>query len=275
MVGNSEIEMFLGSIQKQTNLSDWGDQQFLVPLRKLVEAFEESYQLQSAEGEVFLFEMRRLLTNRLVIQNELKRRPDILEIPIEQPLFILGLPRSGTTLLHHLLAQDPAARAPLFWEMLWPVPVGGLGNQGNRGHDPRIAWAEHMIKKIDNPKEIHELKATNPEECHVLLMNTFMCPTFYLRWNVPSYFEWLKQQDMTSAYGYYKVLLQILLRTKSGNHFVLKDPAHLDFLENIAEVFPNAKFIWLHRDPSKVVPSFFNLMQKCFRKDYTITDAIS
>ena len=128
------IKTLIDSIQKQTKLSDWGDKQFLVPLMKLGEAFfeEETNEKRKPSAETFWNDIRRLLTNRLLVQNELNLHPDILEIPIERPLFIIGALRSGTTLLHHLLAQDPLARAPLYWEMLFPVPYEGLANLAQR-----------------------------------------------------------------------------------------------------------------------------------------------
>jgi hypothetical protein len=264
LMSKSEIEKVIddkmNSIKAQVNLTDWGDLSFRIPLAKLIEAFEKENPSQDVY-QGFMDEISRLLTNRLLVQNEINLHPEILRTPVERPLFIIGLGRTGSTLLHNLLAQDPQARTPLIWEMLWPLPYKHL-NDFKDNNDQRLKWAEELVATTPPQLKImHEIKVNGPDECSHLMKHTFMTLSFCYFFNVPSYFIWLFKQDQTEAYRYYKKLLQLLLWQKPANHLVLKDPLHLCNLTTLAKVFPGANFIWLHRDPAKVVSSLYSMNQ--------------
>lgn len=177
-----------------------------------------------------------------------------------RPLFVTGLPRTGTTLLHGLLAQDPAARAPLNWEMLYPSPaVAG----GNHQSDQRIAMAERQIRWFyrlaPDFRRIHPIGARLPEECLILTSYSFMSFQFQTSHPVHSYQKWLEAQDLQPSYRKHRELLQHLQWNTLPRQWILKAPAHLFGLEAIFAVYPDAEVVVTHRDPTEVVASMASL----------------
>jgi len=260
MVNLSEISL-LTAAQRQTGLYDWGDESFRIPLRILLESLEEEAKFNLVGRYMFRQETIKMLINRLRIQDELKRHPAILQEQIHQPLFIVGLPRTGTTLLHNLLAQDPSSRALLTWEMLFPWPPP---KRHTRETDPRIAKAERRLRQLlylaPNFNTIHPIDAKAPNECMFLLRYSFLCRgVFELVAPVKRYVEWLDKQDMVPSYCYYHQLLQFLQWRCPGDHWVLKTPVHMFSLDALLTVFPDACIVQTHRDPLKVVPSCCSL----------------
>jgi hypothetical protein len=195
----------MAAAQRRTGLSDWGDESFRMAFRRLLAAYERTATLHLLGRLAIRQECLRLLSNRLRIQEDLKRFPLIEQTPIRKPLVIVGLPRTGTTLLHNLLAQDPSARFPRLWELLQPSPSP---HPGTPAMEPRIKRAEQMIRKAfalaPHFSAIHPLSATGPEECVFLFQNTFMSVVFDAYSEVPDYIAWLLQQDLTPAYRYYQ-----------------------------------------------------------------------
>lgn len=254
------VEDLLESVCKKTNLTDWGSNSFLTPLRMLVESFDTDNSVKSIQAIYFRNDCIRLLVNRLLAEHYFKNVPEIETIKISKPIFIVGLGRTGSTLLHNLLSLDNLSRAVLYWEMLRPAPI--LDTEGDESK-LRIKLAKEQINamysKLPHLKQIHELNAEMPEECHHLLRHTFMSTRFGLHYNVPSYIQWIKSQDFTYPYEYYKKLLKLILWQKPGQHLVLKDPLHLDKLNIILKVFPDACIIWTHRNPLTVMPSLCSM----------------
>ncbi|MEW6381021.1 MAG: sulfotransferase [bacterium] len=257
---NLSAESLLKAACRQTGLSDWGDEDFLTPLTILLDSYNQEADL-SFLGRISVRQnCIRLLSNRLRIQDDCNRYPQILETPICRPLFIVGLPRTGTTLLHNLLAQDPTVRVPRTWELMQPSPPP---TPEGRKTDRRIAAASKKINRIfacaPQIFSIHPFDPTGPEECILLFQHGFTSYLFVLYTNVPHYTEWLLQHDMVPAYQYYRRQLQLLQWRCPGSHWVLKSPAHLFSLNALLTVFPDACLVQTHRDPHKVVPSLCSL----------------
>lgn len=252
----------LEAAQKKAGLEDFGDPHFMAGLEQLVDAVNHEAELHLM-GQGFMRELIiRLLVNRLQIQDELKRYPKIQQTPIKQPLFIFGLPRTGSTYLHNLLCQDPSVRWLHLWEAYAPSPSPDPKTYAT---DPRIKQTQDAFKNYEffTPEStaMHKYDACAPEECVWLLQNAFACTSFSFLTHIPSYTAWLKEQDMTPVYDYYRQQLQLLDWKFSSNRWVLKNPFHLGDLAALRTVFPDACFIQTHRNPAQVVASYCRLIK--------------
>ena len=195
--------------KKQTGLSDFGDESFLPALEKLATSLECEARL-SQLGRIAVHAM--LLDNlklRLSLTEYRKQRPEIALQKVTRPLFVLGLPRTGTTILYELLAQDPAHRAPSTWEVAQPIPPA----QRQTFHtDPRIAEVEKSVSKMEllapGFQAIHAMGATLPQECVALLAPHFISDQFGVSFYIPKYRHWTLKQDMTAAYQWHQQFLQ-------------------------------------------------------------------
>lgn len=256
---NLNQESLLTSVQKQTKLQDWGEQPFLEGLQVLLHSLNEEANL-SLTGRLLMRQyLKRLLVNRLQIQATLKQSPEILNVPIPRPLFIVGLPRSGTTFLHRLLAQDPKFRWLQLWELMQPCPPP---IQNDPKIDPRIEAAQTLTQQYAKLAPAfttaHALDAQIPEEGNPLFEHAFANILFELRAHVPSYGAWLRAQNMVPQYQYFRQQLQLLSWQWPGQ-WLLKAPVHLRYLRPLVQVFPDACIVQTHREPCAVVPSVCSL----------------
>ncbi|MBT9314051.1 sulfotransferase family protein [Leptothoe spongobia] len=251
--------VLLATAQKHTQLSDWGDEAFREGLQTLIKALNQEANLSLIGRLLIRKQLVRLLKNRLTIQATLKQHPDILELSIQRPLIITGLPRTGTTFLQRLLAQDPKFRWLRFWELIAPCPPP---IQANVNTDPRIQSGQRLIQQYQTLapaiSTAHRIDAEIPEEENHLFEHAFASVLFELRSHIPTYDQWLQQKDMVSEYGYFRQQLQLLSWQWSGQ-WLLKAPAHLGSLDALFTVFPDACVVQTHRDPCTVMPSICSL----------------
>lgn len=243
-----------------TGLSDWGNENFRIALRKLLASLELEANLNLVGRYYFRQFLLRLLINRLRLEADWKRYPQILEVPIDRPLFVVGLFRSGTTFLHNLLSQDPASRWLYAWQALYPSPAP---NPINWQADPRVEATIAHIRFQDSLapdlSTAHHIDPTRPAECSRLFEHDFVGHLFDFRASVKTYSDWLYQQDLTESYQYYRQQLQHLSWRWPGRHWVLKAPAHIFSLDALLTAFPDACIIYIHRNPLKVLPSCCSL----------------
>jgi hypothetical protein len=199
-----------------------------------------------------------LLENRLRLVAHWKLHPEIEHCQIRQPLFITGVPRSGTTLLHHLLAQDPANRAPTHWEVMFPWPLGETLHTDFRiaQAETRLRWTRLMAPKLIS---VHPMGARLPQECIAIMAYSLFSTQFDDMYRVPSYETWLKAQDMRPAYHFHRAFLGHLQWRAPVKRWVLKAPSHLLALDAILATYPDACIIQTHRDPAKVLGSVASL----------------
>jgi hypothetical protein len=255
------VERAISASSSDRNLDRFRD-----GLEVLLDTATREANLSRSGGERLEMLCRRLLRNRVQIAAALDSFPEITQTPIVKPLIVVGFYRSGTTFLHHLLAQDPRAHAPLMWELSAPAPPPALNSPGN---DLRIKGAEQaaLDHRRSRPEidSIHPLSANNPEECSLLLQTSFSSTLFFLNLNVPSYLKWLLNRDMQAAYQYYFKQLQIILWRSKAEHVVLKAPEHLLFLDSLMTVFPDACVVHLHRNLASVVGSSCSLIRSLRR----------
>lgn len=251
----------MAQAQEQTGLVDWGGDEFREGMQVLLEAGAEEAKL-TAEGQAWLQqEIMYWLTNRLQIQQIFKVQPQIAEVSIERPLFIMGLPRTGSTFLHRLLAQDANGRVPVLWELSRPAPPP---RPDTRTTDPRIAQvadklARGLHRLLPDLGTKHVIDVESPEECNTLFQNSFTAYVTGALYHVPTYQAWIRQQDLTTAYQYYKKQVQLLCYHYPGKMWISKNPDHLLGIDAIRKVFPDAAIVYLHRDLGEVFGSICSI----------------
>ena len=229
------------------------------PLRRLLESYERESCLTFVGRIAARRDTLRLLEYTLRMAADRRRHPEIAAQEIRRPLFVTGLPRTGTTLLHGLLAQDPANRVPHTWECMFPSPP----TRRRRDQDPRIRMAERQIRWFHrlNPefRSIHPTGARLPEECLIITSHSFLSFQFNTAHFVPSYQTWLEAQDLRPSYETHRRFLQHLQWGSTAERWVLKAPAHVFGLDALFDVYPDAGVILMHRDPVEVVASAASL----------------
>ena len=253
-------EGLLAAAQRRTRLADFGDLAFRDPLQRLLHSLDTEARLNLVGRVAAREDITRVLVNRLELQRDRQQYPGIAAEEIRRPLFITGMPRSGSTLLHGLLAQDPANRVPLNWETLHPSPPPEWATHET---DRRIERAEREIRWFSllapQFRKIHPVGARLPEECVVILSHAFLSFQFSSTYFVPSYQSWLEQQDLSPAYRFHRQFLQHLQWRCGSERWVLKAPPHLPGLRALFATYPDAGVIMTHRDPLEVVASVASL----------------
>jgi len=254
-------DSLLDRARRFTGLTDFGDPFFREPMRVLLDAFENEAQLNMLGRVIARTDVVRLLQNRLRMTDVLTHYPQIAAGEIDQPIFIIGLPRTGTTILHELLAQDPANRVPMTWEVMhpWPPP-----ERDSYDSDPRIAILEKHFAGVDRLipgfKSMHPMGAQLPQECVALTAHDFASMIFSTTHWVPSYQAWLDRADLRWVYAAHRRQLQYLQWRCPADRWVLKSPGHLWALDALLAVYPDARIVQTHRDPLTVIASLANLI---------------
>ena len=255
-----DLDRMLATATRRTGLDDFGDPAFRKPLARLLRSIEGEARLNVIGRIAAREDLTGMLMNRLFLERDRASHPGIAQQQIRRPLVITGMPRSGSTFLHGLLAQDPARRVPLHWELRFPSPPPDLAT---RDTDPRIERAARHIRWFHRLapefKKIHPVGARLPEECVVVLSHSFLSFEFSSTWFVPSYQSWLERQDLEPAYRYHRRFLQHLQWRCPGDRWLLKAPPHLPGLSGLFAVYPDADVIVTHRDPLEVVASVASL----------------
>jgi hypothetical protein len=257
-------EQVLRRACKRTGLSDFGGDSFREGLERLLCSLEQDARVGSMARAVLRYYFTLLLKMRLYLQQWVTQEPTILEEEVRHPIFVVGFPRTGTTLLHNLLCQDRRGRPLLLWEVLEPIPPPGF-DPGIE--DPRIGRGRQYVwvaNRFGAPQftTIHPLNAEGPEECSSLLLYSFRSPGFLYLGGVRSYMDWLRdrgEEDRLCVYREYRRQLQLMQWRRPGRHWVLKSPMHLWGLDALLQVFPDAHVIQTHRAMNKVIPSIFSL----------------
>ncbi len=199
----------------------------------------------------------RLVRTQILVNQELARNPQILETPLPRPIYVIGWPRSGSTLLHTLLARDPAHRALLYYEGFDPSAPA-------RGRDTRPQQLAKMLKLLEylapGYRAIHAMDPDSVEECVTVMYHTLCTVQMEFQYHCPSYLRFVEEQETLTPYTHYVKQLRMLQYIRPhGERWILKDPAHLLALDTIFELFPDAQLVWLHRDPARVMASIASL----------------
>lgn len=256
-----DIRVLLDEASRRSRgLTDFGDDAFRPALERLLSSLDGEARLSAAGREMLTARIIELLRNRLVLEDHIRRHPDILEEENENPIVIVGLPRTGTTLLQRILSCDPRLYPMLWWECRYPAP---LQADAAPGEDPRVALARAEVRAMieANPAllAIHPFDAEAADEEGMLMEHSFM--SFFDSYaDIPSYTEWLWSHDQTPAYLHLQRMLKFIQWQKrrrgiSAGRWVLKAPHHLRQIDVLFKVFPGAQVIQTHRDPLETIPS--------------------
>jgi len=250
-----EREPLLSAACKRTGLDDFGAWQFEQPLERLLDAYQREAHLTTL-GRITVRELIiSVLENLLRLEQERARSPALEKESIANPVFVIGLPRTGTTLLHGLMSEDPASRVPLTWEVMYPAGFNNNAvttDQIRRRTANRLAWANRLVPEF---KRIHPIAPDLPQECIAITAAVFMSIQFHTTHNVPSYENWFEQDSQDLAYVFHYRFLQHLQHRRPGGSWVLKAPGHLFALAALLSRYPDAKIIQTHRDPLRVMAS--------------------
>jgi hypothetical protein len=256
-------QVVLEAARRQTGLSDFGADDFRARLRVWLQAAEEDTDL-NALGRLGVFSnCVRYLANRLRVEAVVARHPEILQVAVEQPIIVAGLPRSGTTHLVNLIAADSRLRSLPYWESMEPVPVRGDG-PGRDGRDPR--WTrcrqsyEQMIAQMPLLPAMHDMP---PEHIHEEIeLQELDFGTYLLEWlaRVPRWRDYYRELDLRSSYAYLRKVLQVLTWFRGPRRWVLKSPQHLEQLVPLLATFPDATIAITHRDPVAVIQSAITML---------------
>ncbi|MSZ77664.1 MAG: sulfotransferase [Actinobacteria bacterium] len=246
---------------RTTGMSDFGDGAHEEGLRVLTEDLSSPEAGLTPLGNYFQrSEVKSALVGVLLTQAQFAAHPEHAEVPIERPIFLMGLPRTGTTALHRLLHADPVSQGLEMWLTQYPQP-----------RPPRETWEQDPIfnamqqafsaHHVESPDfmGIHYMDATTVEECWRLLRQTGKSNSYESLANLPRYTEWLQAQDWTDAYARHKANLQLVGLNDPEKRWVLKNPSHMTALDALMTVYPDALIVYTHRDPVVCIASSCSL----------------
>ena len=244
-----------------TGLSDFGQDPWREGFEILVKALNEEADLNLFGRLMTRSDLLIWLEERLAIEDAYRRHPEIDEQVVDAPVFIVGQARSGTSILFELLSTDGRFGVPTNWEIMFPCPPPEAATYRS---DPRIAKAQHLLTQWHRVApsflSMHELGATIPNECKVAMNCTFTSDNLTGLFQVPSYYAWLAQADLTVPYAHYKRMLKLLQWKNPRRHWLLKSPSHTESLPVLFKVFPDARVVYTHRDPVRARASVVNLL---------------
>jgi hypothetical protein len=240
----------LDAAKRQTDLDYFGPDSFLEGLEILVNALRNEAKLNALGEKVLRDRIIGHLQQRLQVEDWYRRHPEIDEVPITAPLIGLSLPRTGSTALSFLLAQDPAARYLRRWEAAQPCPPPSTVPGSDRRKEQDLAAQRATGLKSHVPTG-----ETAPAECQDLMALDFKSHIFQAFAQVPSYSDWLLDADLTSTYHYERRVLKLLQWGCPERPWRLKCPTHLVYLEHLNRAFPDARFVMTHREPTEVILS--------------------
>jgi hypothetical protein len=254
--------------QKRTGLTDLGTGMHRAGMDALVESVNKAPITDFGKFSSTGFGVDGL-SNRLRMVDYLKKHPEVNDVEIERPVFIIGFPRTGTTLLQNLMHLSDDRRALEFWELTNPVPLHKDPGKDIKKRqfitNTRLAIANFVVPEM---KFIHEVRYNSLEECWSLFIPQFVIPNYEMTSRWPDYGKWMHQHDLRPAYQEYKKFLKIIVSREPDKRLVLKCPDHMWHLDALLDVFPDASIIWTHRDPGRSIPSYCSLASLNWRLLY-------
>ncbi|WP_026923785.1 sulfotransferase family protein [Glycomyces arizonensis] len=231
--------------------------QFIEEFRFLMQCFVSNSGLSPMGWQSVVNDLRNRIENRLRVQRIIAETPAVADERIERPVFIIGLPRTATTLAHNIIARSADHRGPALWE--WMFTDLDRGEAARRRHIKSTARMVNTFMRLAPAfKVIHPLDPEKPDECNYLLPHG---SHHLARVLMPKYHEWLKERDNLPDYEYLKQALQVLQYGRDRKRWILKSPMHLDRLPQILKVFPDATIVWTHRDPVTVIGSLCSMVE--------------
>lgn len=256
-----DVDDLLAAARDQARLFDFGPPSFRSGLDRLVEALEGEARLSAFGRLAFRQQLLGLLVNRLQVRDWQKKHPELEYEQVRAPIVVLGIPRTGTTLVSYLLDQDPMNRSVLAWEAMNVAPPATIAD---RWEDPRLVKAiqadRRRQKLAPHLQAMHPMSPTIPTECVTLLAGEFSSIHFETLALVEGYGDWVRDCDMAPAYAFHRLCLQILQWALPVERWALKTPVHTWYLDALTATYPDARLVWCHRDPVTAVGSVASLV---------------
>ncbi len=263
-----DIDTLLSAAREQTGLSDFGDPSMMDGLTRFIMSINTEANLTESGLQRVGQSTIATLVQRLQVEDYLKSNPHLLEAPIERPVFLFGLPRTGTTLAINLLTSDPASRFFMRWEAFNAVPPAAAGALRT---DPRYyaeqAKLEMSLKYVPHISAMHHEDADSSTECQFGMSPSFCSQVYDSQYHMPSYSEWFLHADYRPAFRYHKRLMQVL-QQNNGGRWTFKNPWHPLYLDALTDVYPDARLIMTHRNLTDTVASACSLVH-AVRKLYS------
>ncbi len=255
---NIDIDNVKAAVEKKTGLTNWGNPQFYNDWKTHADFVNRNKGLNLTGKIAIRNDYTRHLTNYLLLQDAIKRHPDMITQPITRPIIITGLPRTGTTLLQRMLSQDPASRGPALWELFNPVVVDTPPDAATKFQTRSESFVK-MVKNNSVPLwSIHPMLSNEADECTFILPHHLGDLAIHAGME---YFDWYMKRDATPDYELHKQYLQSLQYKKTPQRrWVLKSPIHLPKLEALLKVYPDACIVFCHRSMTHVMASWFSYM---------------
>src|SRR5215203_3890539 len=253
-------EVLVEAAVKATGLTEFGDDHHREGLLRLLESVENDAALHLSGQLAFREAIVGSLINRLLLTEARKQNPETFRKPLKSPIIVLGLPRSGTTFLHRLLAMDPAHRAVPWWELARPLPDPDSDDKSDRRRQVFQKKLRRLQKITPDLDRKHYTRVDTPEECIWLLANTFLSPAFWALAPVYGYLDWYKDQDRLRAYYEYRLHLQVLQAADPTRRLALKSSTHTGAIEALLQTVPGALLVQTHRNPAEATVSLASLL---------------
>ena len=256
-----QSEALCEEARRRTGLRDFGDPPVEPALSILVKSLELEADQHPLGRFLIWAHLREILKTRLRLTQEWIRRSEALEVSqIQRPVFITGMPRSGSTFLHELLAEDEENRVPRVWEVMFPIPDH---NNTRSEVEPRVRKAEACLwwfrRLAPRANSVYPMRAWTPHECVAIHSYTLLSEEFAMICRVPAYEAFLREANFGPAYAWQKRFLQYLQLCSPTKQWILKSPDHVHTFEHLLTVFPDAVVIQTHRNPLEVLKSSMRL----------------
>jgi hypothetical protein len=246
---------------KRGRRRDFSDRSFIRPFERLLAACDAEADLSVLGIRALRVDVLRFLRNLLRFEEFEAACPSVLSRPIQAPVFITGMPRSGTTFLHRLILQDPSTIAPRLFQLVYPH----ASRAGRFETALRRRWVglQLAVFRMLSPEfnALHPVAVDAPEECTDITAHVFQSLRFESTYRVPSYSGWLQRHGLLHAYRFHRRFLQHLDADLPGRRWILKSPDHVFALDDIRKVYPDARLVFIHRDPVRVLASVARLTE--------------
>ncbi len=256
-----EASELMDTATRNTGFDDFGSDEWREGFDVFIKSVNEEADLHLLGRLMTRSDILRWLEARLGIEAAYAQHPEIEDEIIDSPVVVTGLPRSGTSILFELLAQDDQFGSPRNWEIMFPYPPPEAASYET---DPRIERCEHLVTQWNRVApsyaSMHEMGANIPNECIVAMSCTFLSENLPGQYQIPGYNEWYYQQELDYAYAYYKRMLKVLQWKHPRRHWLLKAPSHLGNLPVLLRNFPDARVVISHRDPLVAQASVTSLL---------------
>jgi hypothetical protein len=277
MAGALAAEQLMEAACAQTGLDDFGAGSFRAGLDRLIHGLNAEARLNEVGEAMAPMTLVGHLANRLQVTDWHKSHPEMGEADVTPPIVMIGMGRTGSTILHDLFGQDPANRVPRTWEVDHPCPPPEAATSET---DPRIAESQAGIdlayEMRPELRSMHPMGARLGQECIVITGGEFASAIFNSQFELPSYLQWLTNEaDMAPAYRWHRQFLQLLQWRNPGGRWVLKTGAHLWALRALMAEYPHALIVQTHRDPLRIIASLsslFAVVQATASDDVTMAD---